>query len=328
LDKDAAMKRLLVLILLTVGISPTLHAQQSDWPTRPLWIVISGAIGGPSDLLMKIFIPSLQKTLGQQVLVESKIGAAGIVAADYVAKRPADGYYLLNTTTALHGVAPNVYKTMPFDPLKDFSGVGRLVQIPNVLYVRDDFPAKNVRELIAWAKANPGKLNFSSTGNGTTTQLAAVLFAQMAGIEVLHVPYNGGSAALQAMLAGQVHASFDQLTNVLPLIRSGKLRRLAVSGATPSPDLPDVPTVAASGLPGFNVPIWFGIAVASATPRPIVNKLADAFNKALQDPEVITRLRQFGANSDWAGPAQFDEVMKAEIAKWAPVVKAAGLTPL
>ena len=326
------MKRLPLLILLAIGFnagfSPALHAQTGDWPNKPLWIVISGAIGGPSDLLMRIFIPSLQKGLGQQVLVESKVGAAGIIAADYVAKRPADGYYLLNTTTALHGVAPNVYKTMPFDPIRDFSGVGRLVSIPNVLYVREDFPARNVRELIGWAKTNPGKLNFGSTGNGTTTQLGAVLFAQMAGVEVLHVPYNGGSAALQAMMSGQVHTSFDQLTNLVPLLKSGKLRALAVSGATPSADLPGVPTVADSGLPGFNVTIWFGIAVTSATPRPIVNRLADEFNKALQDPEVVARLHQFGATPYWAGPTQFDEVMKLEIAKWGPVVKAAGMTPL
>ena len=298
---------------------------QDDWPKKPVRVLLPAGPGGTSDILLRLMLESLSKSLGQPVVPDYKPGAGGTVASTLVAQAEPDGYTVMMASVATHGIGPWMYK-LKYDPDKDVTGIAHLAFTPNVLYVRKDSPYKSVRELVAFARANPKKLNYSSSGSGTSLHLAGVQFATTAGIEAVHVPYNGAAPSLQGVLAGDVTYAFENAISVMGQIRGGTVTPLAVSTATRSPQLPEVPTVAEAGVPNFNVSGWFGIVGPGGMPRPVVDKLAAAFERALKDPQIAEQVRKLGAEPQYIGTRDFDAFMRGERQKWEAPVKASGAT--
>jgi len=256
--------------------------------------------------------------------VENKAGAGGNIGADLVAKSAPDGYTLLLGAVATHAINPTLYASVPFDPQRDFEPVTQLASTPNVLIVNPSLPVHDVREFIAYAKAHPGALNFGSGSTGSAGHLAGELFKRMAGVEMTHVPYKGAAPAMTDLIAGQVQLMFDNLASALTQIRAGKVRALAVTTAKRTPLAPDLPTIAESGLPGFDINTWFGLFVPAKTPRPIVQRLHDEFVKALAAPDVRDKMLALGAEPVGNTPEQFAAYIRSESAKYAKVIQASG----
>ncbi len=320
------MKSLQSLVLATSALlltSALPAAAQDDWPKRPIRVILPAGPGGTSDILLRGMSEPIAKALGQPLVFDNKAGAGGTLAATLAAQAEPDGYTLMVSSAATHGIAPFMYK-LKFDPDKSVTGIAHLAFTPNVLYVRKDAAFRSVRELIAYAKANPKKLNYSSSGAGTSLHLAAVQFNLMAGIDAVHVPYTGAAPSMQAVLAGDIAYSFENAIAIMGQIRGGTVLPLAVTTSTRSPQLPDVPTVAEAALPGFDVSSWFGVVAPGGVPRTIVDKLAAAFDAVLKNPQVIEHVRKLGAEPRYIGPRDFDAFMRTERQKWEPVVKASG----
>src|SRR5438552_13835540 len=260
------LQRAALAALRTVCVS---GASAQTYPTRPIRLVVPFPAGGTTDILAREVGQRLSMTLGQPVVIDNRPGAAGNIGADLVAKSAPDGYTLLMGTVGTHAINASLYAKMPYDHVKDFAPIILVAGVPNVLVVNPSLPVNSVQELIAYAKANPGKLNFASSGPGTSIHLSGELFKVMAGVQMTHVPYKGSAPALQDLLGGQVQLMFDNLPPSLPHIKAGKLRALAVTSVARSPALPDVPTIAESGLPGFEASSWFGILVPAGTPSAI-----------------------------------------------------------
>jgi tripartite-type tricarboxylate transporter receptor subunit TctC len=303
-----------------------LSAAAQTWPQRPIRLVSPGAPGTTSDLLVRVIFEPVAKALGQPYVLDFKPGAGTTLAVSDVAKSAPDGYSFITGSVAGLAIAPSLYAKLAYDPMKDFEHVALLVKMPNLLVVNNGVPAKNVQELVAHAKANPGKLNYATSGAGTSFHLSAVLLAQAAGIDLVHVPYKNNTASNTAIIAGDVHMVFDNLITVLPYVRAGKLRALAITTAQRSPDAPDVPTMIEAGIPHFDVSSWFGLAGPLGTPRAIVDRMAAEVSRSMTSPEVSAALRKLGANTAFMGPADFRAFNRDEIARWAPVVKASGAT--
>src|SRR5207248_3216491 len=299
-------------------------ASAQGYPTRPIRLVVPFPAGGTTDILAREVAQKLTEGLGQAVVVDNRPGAAGNIGSDLVAKSAPDGYTLLMGTVGTHAINPSLYSKMPYDHVKDFAPVVLVAGVPNVLVINPTLPFKSVQDLIAYAKANPGKLNFASSGSGTSIHLSGELFKVMAGVQMTHIPYKGSAPALQDLLAGQVQLMFDNLPPSLPQIKAGKLRALAVTSATRAPALPDVPTLAESGLPGFEASSWFGILAPAGTPAPIVAKLNAEVANWLATPEAKEKLLKQGANPAGGTPQDFAKHIAAETAKWAKVVKDSG----
>jgi tripartite-type tricarboxylate transporter receptor subunit TctC len=297
------------------------------WPTKPIRWISPWPAGGANDVFSRALAQKLTESLGQPVIVDNKAGAAGTIGSDLAAKSPGDGYTIVMGSSPTHAIAPSVYASLPYDPIRDFVPVTLVAVVPNVLIVHPSVPAKSVAELIAYAKANPGKINFSSTGNGTSQHLSAELFKTLAGVDIVHVPYKGTAPALTELLAGTVQMAFENMPVLLPHIQAGKLRALAVTPAKRSAVLPELPTVAEAGVPGYEAAVWFGVLVPAKTPRPIVDRLHEEIMKALETPDLKARMASLGAEVVGLGPDQFASYLSAEIPKWAKVVKAAGVTP-
>ncbi len=296
---------------------------QEDWPRKAIKIIMPAGPGGTSDVLLRLMTEHLAKSLGQPIVTDYKPGAGGTLAATLGAQADPDGYTLMLSSAATHGIAPWMYK-LKFDADKDVAGVAHMAFTPNVLYVRKDSQFKSVRDLVVYAKANPGKLNYSSSGNGTSLHLSAVQFGLLAGVQCVHVPYTGAAPAMQAVIAGDTQFSFENSISIMGQIRGGTVVPLAVTTTTRSPQLPDVPTMVEAGVPGFNISSWFGVVAPAATPRAVVDKLALAFERALKDPQVAEGIRKTGAEPMYIGPREFDAFMRAERQKWETVVKASG----
>jgi len=258
------------------------------------------------------------------VIVDNRPGAGGNIGAELVAKAPADGYTLLMGTVGTHAINPSLYAKMPYDHVKDFAPVILVAGVPNVLVVNPDLPFKTVADVVAYAKANPGKLNFASSGSGTSIHLSGELFKVMAGVQMTHVPYKGSAPALTDLIGGQVQLMFDNLPSALPQIKGGKLRAVAVTSTTRAAALPDVPTVAESGLPGFESSSWFGILAPAGTPKDIIAKINTDVQKWLSTPEAKEKLLGQGAIAAGGSPDDFAKHIQAETAKWAKVVKESG----
>jgi tripartite-type tricarboxylate transporter receptor subunit TctC len=299
------------------------HAQ--DYPTRPVRWISPWPPGGANDVFSRAIAQELTKSLGQPVVVENRPGAAGTIGSDAAAKAAGDGYTVVMGSSPTHAIAPSVYPNLPYDPLRDFATVTLVAVVPNVLVVHPSVPARSVAELVAYAKANPGKLNFSSTGNGTSQHLSGELFRTLTGIDIVHVPYKGTAPALTELLAGQVQMAFENLPSMLPHIQSGKLRALAVTPARRSNAVPDLPTVAEAGVPGYEASVWFGVFATAGTPKPIVERLHGDIMKALSTPELKERMAKLGAEVVGLGPDEFAKYLRQEIPKWADVVKRAGV---
>ena len=314
-----------VSIVATVWLNDA-NAQTASaaYPTKPIRLVVPFVAGGTTDILGRAAAAELTKA-GMQTVVENRPGAGGNIGAEMVAKAAPDGYTLLVGTVGTHGINQSLYGKLPYDPIKDFAPITLLATVPNVLVVHPSLPAKNVKELIDLAKSKPGKLNYASSGNGTSIHLSAELFKTMTGTFMTHIPYRGSSAALTDLVGGQAELMFDNLPSALPYIKSGKLRALGVTSDKRSPALPDVPTIAEAGpIKGYEASSWFGVLAPAGTPKEIVDKLHQTLSKALGTPELREKLVSQGADPVGNTPDQFAEHIQKETAKWSKVVKASG----
>ena len=301
-------------------------AGAQNYPNRPLRLVVPFSAGGAADVPGRILTQKMSEALGHQVVVDNRPGAGSTIGADQVAKAPPDGYTLL-TISNTHFVSAALYKKLPYDSVSDFAPVTQVTSAPNIIVVHPSLPAKTVKELIALAKAKPGKIDYASSGNGSTQHLTGALFTKMAGIEMTHIPYRGSGPATADLLSGQVTVGFPGIAGMLPQIKAGKLRALAVTGAKRSPELPQVPTVAEAGVKGYDVTAWFGIVAPKGTPRDIVQKLHAELLRILKNPDVQRQLLNAGQEVAWQEtPELFGEMLKAEAPKWARMVEASGAT--
>jgi tripartite-type tricarboxylate transporter receptor subunit TctC len=301
-----------------------LAAAQAPYPSKPIRMVVPFPAGGTTDLLARAAAQKLTESTGQPVVVDNRPGAGGNIGAELVAKAPADGYTLLMGTVGTHAINPGLYAKMPYDHVKDFAPVILVAGVPNVLVVNPALPVNSVQELIAYGRANPGKLNFASSGSGTSIHLSAELFKTMTGVQMAHVPYKGSAPALQDLVGGQVQLMFDNLPSSLALIKGGKLRALAVTSAQRSSALPDVPTVAEAGVPGFEASSWFGLLAPAGTPPEVIAKLNGEVARWLATPEAKEKLAAQGAIAAGQSPEDFARHIAAETAKWQKVVKESG----
>jgi tripartite-type tricarboxylate transporter receptor subunit TctC len=296
----------------------------AEYPDRPIRLVVPFPAGGGADTLARIIMPRVAQALGAPIVIDNRPGAGGNVGAEIVARAAPDGYTLLYGTNGTHAINPSLYASLPFDPVRDFAPVSRMTVIAAMLVVNNDFPAHSVYELIRYAKSNPGKLNFASAGNGTTSHLAGELFRTMAGIDIVHVPYRGGALAVTDVIGGQVQMMIDVMPNAYPLAKSGKVRGLACTTARRFPGASEVPTIAESGVPGFDVSAWDAIFAPAGTPHPVVDRLNAAIRQALEDPKVAQSLLTHGAQAIPSTPNELAQHVAAEADKWAKVVRRAG----
>jgi tripartite-type tricarboxylate transporter receptor subunit TctC len=318
------MKLLHRLMLAIALAAPALAAQAQAYPNKPIRLVCPFPPGGAVDIASRAVAHELSQILGQPVTVDNRPGAGGNIGADITAKSPPDGYTLLMTTSGIMAINPALYSKLPFDPLKDFAPVSMVVSLNNVLVVNPSVPAKSVQDIIALAKAQPGKLTYASSGNGTSIHLSGELFKSMTGVDMLHIPYKGSSPAVTDLLGGQVNMMFDNIPSSLPHIKAGKLRALAVTGAKRSPLLPDLPTIAEAGVPGYDSYVWFGMVAPAGTPPDIVARLNAALAKAAATPSFRDRLTEQGYDVLSSTPAQMTDSIRSEMAKWSKIVKASG----
>ena len=305
------------------------HAQVASkgagaYPTRPIRLIVPFAPGGSNDIMARLAGQKLSETLGTQVVVDNRAGGSGIIGTDIAAKAAPDGYTVLMMSLTF-AVNPSLYSKLPYDTEKDLAPVTLVASAPLMLVVHPSIPAKSVQELIAYAKANPGKLNFGSGGPGTTPHLAGEMLKMMAGVKMTHVPYKGGGPALNDLIGGQIQLMLENIPSTLPHAKSGRLRALAVSGLKRSALVPDLPTLDEAGLKGYEIVGWNGLFVPAGTSRQIVTRLHGDIAKALAQPDVKERLATMGAEPVGNSPEAFRAFVKAEIVKWAKVVKEAGL---
>jgi tripartite-type tricarboxylate transporter receptor subunit TctC len=297
----------------------------TGWPAKPVKLIVPYAAGGPVDVSARILAAKLQEALGQPVVVENKPGAGGNLGADFVAKSAPDGYTLVMGAIATHAINPSLMGTVPYDPIKDFRHVALVVQVPNVLVVNIDLPAKSVKELIEYAKARPGKLDFASGSTGSTGHLAGELFKTMTGTYMVHIPYKGSAPAVADMLAGRVHLMFDNLASALPNIKAAKVRALAVTTTKRSSFLPELPTLDESGLKGFDMTTWWGVMAPARTPQAVVERLNLEILKAIEAGDVKDRLRAMGSEPGAIRtPEQFTAFVDSERALYARLVRQSG----
>jgi tripartite-type tricarboxylate transporter receptor subunit TctC len=317
------------IALSTLSLACMTSQAQTNWPTKPVKIVVPFAAGGTTDILARAIAPELSKAFGQQFIVDNRGGAGGNVGAEIVAKSPGDGYTLLMGTVGTHGINRALYAKLPYDPIKDFVPITMVAGVPNVMEMQTEkakaLGINNVRDFIRYAKAHPGKLNMASSGNGTSIHLAGELFKSMTGTYMVHLPYRGSAPALMDMVAGTADVMFDNLPSSLAHIKAGKLKALAVTSLQRSSALPDVPTMEeAAGLKGFDATSWFGLLAPAGTPMDIVNRIQHEVAKALNTPAIKEKLQAQGAIPSGSTPAQFAKHIDAEHKKWAEVVKASG----
>ncbi|SAI72474.1 putattive exported protein [Bordetella ansorpii] len=307
----------------TLGLATGVHAQ-NDYPSRPITLVNPYAVGGPADLLGRALAKGLGDALGQPVIVENKAGGGASIGTGYVAKAAPDGYTLLIGTAAAHTVTPAATK-VPYDGIADFEFVGMVANVPNVLTVHPSVPAHNLKEFIALAKSQPGKLNYVSAGLGSSPHIGGEMFKHAAGVDLVHVPYKGAAPAVNDMVAGTVPIGFLNISASLPFIKSGRLVALAYGGAKRSPDLPDVPTFAEAGLKGLEMGSWYSLAVPAKTPQPIVDKLAQALRKVQADPEFKKLLASQNAEVMPQMKTQATEYIREDGKRLAELVRATGM---
>jgi tripartite-type tricarboxylate transporter receptor subunit TctC len=288
-------------------------------------MVVPFPAGGPTDIVGRTIGQKLAELLGQPVVIDNRAGAGGVIGTEHVAKSPADGYTLLLGTIGGLAVAMSLHPNRGYDTLRDLAPVTQAVTVTNILVVHPSLPVKSVQELLALARARPGTLNYASSGSGTVTHLAGELLKTMARVNIVHIPFKGGAPALTALMSGEVEMSFENSLIVLPHIRAGKVRAVAVTGARRSRLLPELPAIGEAGLPGYNASGWYGFVVPAAAPKDIVARLTAEINRTLRLPEVIERLSGQGAEPAGNTPEQFGAFMRAEIDKWAQLVKTANM---
>jgi tripartite-type tricarboxylate transporter receptor subunit TctC len=318
------MKKLLAALVL--GLTAVSGAQAQAWPTKPVTLVVPFPPGGSTDFIARTMLPTLNKTFGQSFIVDNKAGATGTIGAAHVKRAPADGYTFLVTSLGPLVIAPHLIKSMQYDALADFDTITVAVQAPNVLVVPAGSPHKSLADVVAFEKANPGKMTFASSGNGSSDHLTAELFWLESGTTGLHVPYKGGGPAITDLLGSQVDASFQNVNAVLQHIKSGKLRALAVTGAKRSPVLPDVPTMAEAGVRNVDVYSWQGVVGPKGLPADVRTRFHEAVVAALNEPQTKQQLTALGLEVVANTPAQFAEFQKQEFARWKKVIDVRKIT--
>ena len=316
--------RIIATGLLIAVLGASTSAVADDYPARPIKWVVGYPAGGTTDILARLIGQWLSEHLGAQVIIENRPGAGNNIGTEAVINAPPDGYTVLLVNPA-NGINASLYRKLNFDFIRDIAPVAGLTRVPNVMEVNPAVPAKTVQEFIDYAKANPGKINWASSGNGTSVHLSGEMFKMMTGVDLLHVPYRGAAPALTDLISGQVQVMFDNMPSSIEHIRAGKLRALGVTTAKRSPALPDVPTVADT-VPGYEASAWFGMGAPKGTPPEVVNKLNKAINAALADPNIQARLADLGGIVMAGTPADFGQVIVDETEKWAKVVKAADVS--
>ncbi len=299
-------------------------AQAQSFPAKPLRLVVPFAPGGPTDIVGRAVAQRLTEFFGQTVVVDNRPGAGGVVGAELVARSPADGYTLLLCSTGAMAINPGLLPKIPYDSVRDFAPLSLVVTIPYLLLVNAGSSMQSVKDLVGAARARPGAIVYGSAGVGSTSHLAAELFKSMAKIDMVHVPYKGSAPAATDLIGGQLQTMFDAVAVALPLVRGGKLRALGISTAQRSPLVPDVPTIAEAGVPGYEVATWHGFCAAAGTPRAVVTALNDAIVKAVNHPDTRQRLTGIGADVVGGSPEAFGVFIKAELAKWARIIKQSG----
>lgn len=299
-------------------------AAADNFPTKPITIVVPFSAGGTTDILARVIAQAMTNDLGKSVVVDNRAGAGGNIGAAMAARAPADGYTLFMGTVGTHAINQALYKKLPFDPVKDFAPMTRVANVPNLLVANPNQPFRSVQELITYAKANPGKINFGSSGSGSSIHLSGELFKTMAKVDMVHVPYKGSAPAVTDLLGNQIAIMFDNMPSAINHVRAGKLRPLAVTTAKRSPELPDVPTVAEAGVPGYEATSWFGMFAVAGTPKPVLDKLNASLTKVLAEPAVRAKIKEQGGEVVSETPEQFASFIKAEAVKWGKVVKDSG----
>jgi tripartite-type tricarboxylate transporter receptor subunit TctC len=312
----------LLALAMLLGGAPAAHAVDA-WPSHVIKLVVPFAAGGGVDAVARALAAQLTEELHQSVVVENRVGAGGLIGTDYVAKSEPDGYTLLMGTQTTLAVAPLLSKGAKLDPLKAFSGTSLVADSPMLLVANPQFAAKNVKQLIELARQKPGYINYGSGGVGTTPHMAGELLALSTGVNITHVAYKGEQPALTDVVGNQIPVMFSNLVVALPLVQSGRLRALAISTAQRSPAAPDIPTVAESGVPGFDAATWFGVVAPKATPRPVIDKLSNAIHQAVNSARLLQALQSQGLNVRTSTPAEFDTYMAQEFEKWQRVVEQA-----
>lgn len=306
------------LTAIALAVAPAGIAQ--PFPSKPIRLISPYAPGGANDIVCRVLAEKLADSLGQPVLVDNKPGAGSMVGSQILVKAPADGYTIMMADIA-HGANPSLRKKMPYDTLNDFAPVVLVAELPSVLLAHPSVPANSVAELVDYARKNPGKLNYSSSGFGSGNHLSAETFKSELGLDIVHVPYQGGGEAMNALLSGQVQILFITLPASLPHIKAGKVKALAQTGAKRMSLLPDVPTVAETVQPGFDISLWIGVVAPAGTPQPVVERLNAEFNKVLAIPAVAERIGALGANIVGGSSPQFDAYIRKELQRWAKTIK-------
>lgn len=313
------------LVLLTLAACAGGAAAQAAYPSKPITLIVPAAAGGTTDIAARMLAEPLGKALGQSVIVDNRSGASGGIAAVALKRAEPDGYTLLMQYSGYHVITPHVVKQAAQWEAKDLQAVANVLSAPQVIVVREGLPVKTLAELIAYAKANPGKLSYASSGNGSLQHVTGAMLEQQAGIKMTHIPYKGAGPALQDLLGAQTDLTFGTPPPYMPFIQSGRLRALAVTGTTRVPSLPSVPTVAEAGLPKLDASSWFGVFAPAKTPKPIIDKLTAEIAKLMASPAFKQKASELGAAAEYMNPQQLGDFSKLELARWAQVVKAAGI---
>jgi tripartite-type tricarboxylate transporter receptor subunit TctC len=313
-----------VLIAYATALGTSVPGRAQPYPAKPIRMIVPFPAGGATDIVGRLVAQKLADSMGQQFIVDNRGGAGGTIGSDVAAKAPADGYNILVGTSSTHAIAPSLYAKLPYDPVRDFTPVTLLATATILLAVHPSIPARNVKELIALGKREPNALSYASSGNGGISHLIGEHFKSVGGIQMLHVPYKGDTPALVDLASGQVSLMFGTAVSFLPYVKTGRLNALAVTNPTRSPVVPDVPTVAESGLPGFEALQWFGVYAPASTPREIVTRLNSEIATILRMPEIRERFARLGADIAGGSAEDFAAFQRAEVAKWTKIVKASG----
>ena len=312
----------LVAVMLSAQVTSVAQTA-SSFPNQPIRMVVPYPPGGPTDITARVVAAEMSKTIGQNIVIDNRPGASGMIGSEMVTKATPDGYTLL-ANASIHVINPSVYPDMRFDAIKDFTPITQLAQVPLVLVVPANSPIKSVKDLVEYAKANPGKVNFGSAGSASAQHLAGESFKIAAGIQMQHIPYKGSAPALTDLAGGQLQLMFDSMPSATPMINSGKLRAIAVTTTTRAKARPDLPTIAESGFPGFDISTWYAYWAPKGTPADVVEKLAASAAQALKNPEVIAKYEAMGAEPVGSTPAQFAAYVESEAKKWSDIVKKSG----
>lgn len=321
-SRRTGLKTLAAAALLASGVGAAWA--QDSYPSKAITMIVPFAAGGTTDILARIVGQAMTLDLGQSIIIENRPGAGGNIGAQQAARAKPDGYTVFMGTVGTHAINQSLYKKLPYDPLKDFVPLSRVASVPNLLVAHPSRPYKTVQEMIAYAKAHPGDVTYGSPGSGASPHVSGALFQSLTGAEISHIPYKGSAPAISDLLGNQIAVMFDNMPSAIQHVRSGKLRPIAVTTAKRSPELPDVPTIAEAGVPGYEATSWFGLWAVAGTPKPVLDKLHASLSKVLKDPAVVKKIGDQGGEISVDTPAQFEAFIKTEAAKWGKVVKESG----